>query len=339
LVNNAVEVLGDKGAVDLRLSSKDGSILVTVSDNGKGIPPEILAKLGQRGETHGKTGGSGLGLFHAKTTVESWGGSLAITSALDKGTTVTIKLPEAEAPSGFVSVLELPAGMPVVVLDDDTSIHQVWQGRFDSARVKESNIEVIHFSEPDKLREWVKNSPEKAIKALYLFDYELLNYKETGLSLARELNLAPKVILVTSRYEEKGIIEESSRLGIRMIPKGLAGFVPISIKFQPSSSKVAVLIDDDALVHMTWKMAARSAGVKLLTYKNPGDFAGGIETLAKDTPIFIDSELGHDQKGEDIAKTLYEKGFTDISMATGYGPENFAHLPWLKVRGKEPPWG
>ena len=339
LVNNAVEVLDDKGAVDLGLTREDGNILITIADNGKGIPPEILIKLGQRGETHGKAGGSGLGLYHARTTIESWGGNLDITSALGQGTTVTIKLPEAEAPSGFVSVLELPVGMPVVVLDDDTSIHQVWQERFEFARVKESNIEVIHFGEPNKLREWVKGSPEKANKALYLFDYELLNYKETGLSLARKLNLAPKVILVTSRYEEKGIIEESTQLGIRMIPKGLAGFVPIAIKSQPSGPKVAVLIDDDALVHMTWKMAARSAGVKLLTYKNPQDFNAGIETLAKDTPVYIDSDLGTDQKGEDMAKTLHEKGFTDISMATGYGPENFAHLPWLKVEGKEPPWG
>ena len=339
LVNNAVEVLGDKGAVNIGLTHDDDNIILTVTDNGKGIPPDVLAKLGQRGETHGKTGGSGLGLFHARTKAESWGGSLELKSELGKGTTVTIKLPKAEAPSEFVPVLELVVGRPVVVLDDDLTIHQVWQGRFDSARVKEHDIEVIHFSEPGKLREWVTQFPEKANRALYLFDYELLNYKETGLSLAREFNLSSQVILVTSRYEERGVIEESARLGIRMIPKGLAGFVPIEIKLSSSRDKVAVLIDDDALVHMTWKVAARSAGVKLMTYKTPEDFYAGILTLPKDTPVYIDSDLGNNQKGEDIAKSLYEKGFIDITMATGYGPENFAHLPWLQVRGKEPPWG
>ena len=115
LVNNAVEVLGDKGAVNVGLTHENGNIILTVADNGKGIPPEILLKLGQRGETHGKTGGSGLGLYHARTTAESWDGSLVITSELGKGTTVTIQLPKAEAPTEFMPLLELAPGRPVVV--------------------------------------------------------------------------------------------------------------------------------------------------------------------------------------------------------------------------------
>ena len=67
-------------------------------------------------------------MFHARTKAESWGGTLVITSELGKGTTVTIKLPKAEAPAGFVPMLELTSGKPVVVLDDDSTIHQVWQG-------------------------------------------------------------------------------------------------------------------------------------------------------------------------------------------------------------------
>ena len=50
-------------------------------------------------------------------------------------------------------------------------------------------------------------------------------------------------------------------------------------------------------------------------------------------------DLGSNIKGEDIAKTLHEKGFTNLTMATGHSPEKFAHLPWLKVSGKEPPFG
>lgn len=53
---------------------------------------------------------------------------------------------------------------------------------------------------------------------------------------------------------------------------------------------------------------------------------------------YIDSELGDDIRGEDMARNFYKKGFTDITMATGYGPEKFTHRPWLKVTGKEPPW-
>ena len=350
LVNNAVEVLGDKGKISVGLGQDAGNVVLTVTDNGKGIPPEILAKLGQRGETHGKAGGSGLGLYHARTTVESWGGSLNITSELGKGTTVTIKLPKASAPEGFVAVLRLPPGRPVVVLDDDATIHQVWDGRFESARIKEHGIEAIHFSEPDKLRNWVKNNTAKAEKAVYLFDYELLGYKETGLSLAEELGICGKTISVTSRCEEKRIIDECKRLKVRMIPKGLASLVPITIQKSdakpeavPSSGQVdAVLVDDDKVARMSWELVAEAKGVKLVIFDNPADFLAQIGRFPKETPIYLDSELDDDEengvKGENIAVDLHNKGYTNITLETGYMPEKFAHLPWLKVIDKTPPW-
>ena len=232
--------------------------------------------------------------------------------------------------------LELPPGRPVVVLDDDATIHQVWQGRFDSARIKEHDIEVFHFSEPDKLRAWVKAESVKAKSAVCLFDYELLGFKETGLSLAEELGLCGKAILVTSRCEEPRIIEECDRLNIRMIPKGLADFVPITIAAPVPA--LAVLIDDDAMVHMNWETAAGEARVELKAFRTPAEFMANLAAFPKDTPIYIDSELEAEIKGEDIAADLKEKGFTNLRLATGHPPERFAHLPWLKVIGKESPW-
>lgn len=53
----------------------------------------------------------------------------------------------------------------------------------------------------------------------------------------------------------------------------------------------------------------------------------------------MDSSLG-DLKGEDVAKTLYEKGYINIILATGYNKENFKHVTWVKdISGKNPPWG
>jgi len=337
LVNNAVEAMGDKGAVDVGLNHQNNDVLLTISDNGKGIPPEILAKLGRHGETHGKTGGSGLGLFHARSTAESWGGSLAITSALGKGATVVVKLPRTAAPAGFVPALALPPGHPVVVLDDDASIHQVWQGRFDSARVKEQNVEVFHFSEPEALRAWVKANSAEAGRAVCLFDYELLGFKETGISLAEELGLCAHTILVTSRSEEPRIIAACARLNIRMIPKGLADFVPITISAAPINQ--AVLLDDDAITHMNWEWAAKENGIELRAFTDPAEFMSRLGDFPKDIPLYIDSELGENIKGENIAAGLKEKGFTNIYLATAHPPERFAHLPWLRVVTKEAPWG
>lgn len=337
LVNNAVEALGEKGTVTINLTTEGEIIILTVSDNGKGIQPQILAKLGQRGETHGKAGGSGLGLFHARTAAESWGGSLHITSKPGEGTTVSIKLPKTKIPDYFVKEIDLAAGRSVLVLDDDTGIHQLWRARFEADRVKEHGIEVSYFSEPDKLRSWVKAEPAKAGAAVCLFDYELLGFKETGLSLASELGLCAQTILVTSRSEEQRIIEECASLKVRLVPKGLAGFVPISFG-APAAPARAVLLDDDALTHMTWEMAADAHGVGLRAFTKPADFFAALGTFPKDIPLYIDSDLGENVKGEDIAAQLKEKGFINICLATAHPPEKFAHLPWLKVITKAPPW-
>jgi len=339
LVNNAVEALGDKGAVDVRLVHEDKTIVLTISDDGKGIPPEILAKLGRRGETHGKAGGSGLGLFHARSTAESWGGSLAITSAPGKGTTVTIKLPPAAAPDYFVSALKLAPGRPILVLDDDAGVHHLWRGRFESARISEHNIEDHHFNEPEQLRAWLKANPDKVTQALCLFDYELAGFKETGLSLAEEFGLCARTILVTSRSEESRIISECTRLGVRMIPKGLASFVPVSCSSPALAPARAVLLDDDAITHMNWEWSAGEHGVELKAFTDPAAFMAALGDFPKDMPLYIDSELGDNIKGENIAAELKEKGFTNIYLATGHPPERFAHLPWLRVVTKEAPWG
>ncbi len=50
-------------------------------------------------------------------------------------------------------------------------------------------------------------------------NYELLGYRETGLSLAEELGIGARTILVTSRFEEKGVLADSMRLKARLCMK------------------------------------------------------------------------------------------------------------------------
>lgn len=338
LINNGVEALNKTGSVIVSATHGNTNISIRVQDTGKGIPREILSKLGQRGKTHGKSGGSGLGLYHARICIESWGGSLDIESEPGKGTIVTVNLPKASPPSWFVSELELNPAIPVVILDDDTLIHQVWQGRFDSLRIKESNVETLHFSAPGDFRKWVRTNPAKAGNALYLLDYELLGHRETGLSLAEELDIGAQTILVTGRSDEKQILEDCLRLKVRMIPKGLAGLVPISVQADLEELD-AVLVDDDPLVHMTWKVAAKAKGHNLSVFKDAGAFLAKAGKFRKETVIYLDSDLGDGKTGEDLAKELQSLGFVNLYLETGHPAESFKHLGFVKkVVGKEPPW-
>lgn len=98
LLNNAVEsLISSKGEITIALTKIGKFIQVTIKDNGKGIPKEILSKIGQKGFSYGKEhldqSGSGLGLYHAKKTMQEFGGELLIDSEVGVGTTVTLKIP------------------------------------------------------------------------------------------------------------------------------------------------------------------------------------------------------------------------------------------------------
>ncbi len=72
---------------------------IEVRDDGRGIPPELVPRVFEpRFST--TTSGSGLGLAIARRLVEGWGGTIAIASAVDAGTTVTLRLAGPEQRAG-----------------------------------------------------------------------------------------------------------------------------------------------------------------------------------------------------------------------------------------------
>jgi signal transduction histidine kinase len=69
-----------------------GRALITVSDDGEGIGPEVLPRIF---EPHfsTRTSGSGLGLALSRRIVDGWGGTISVQSEPGTGTRVTIVLP------------------------------------------------------------------------------------------------------------------------------------------------------------------------------------------------------------------------------------------------------
>lgn len=229
LVNNAVEALPNVGCVLLGLSLHHGDIQITVSDNGRGISEEILPRLMRSGETYGKINGSGLGLYHASQTVRLWGGDINIASTVDEGSIVTMTLPKSEAPAWFVKKIIIRSAMTIIIVDDDASIHQVWQTRMAVICENIPGIRVLHFSMPAEFEIFLKEKSSLDLNVLYLIDYEYLGSTDNGLDLIENNGIAIHSILVTSRFEEPLIRARCGNLGVKLIPKALAGFVPIEI--------------------------------------------------------------------------------------------------------------
>jgi signal transduction histidine kinase len=97
LINNAIKYNQKGGWVRVSLRREDSGVILKVSDNGRGIPPEGLEKLFNRfyrvPELEGRVAGSGLGLTIAKRIVQNHGGKITVESELGKGTTFSIVLP------------------------------------------------------------------------------------------------------------------------------------------------------------------------------------------------------------------------------------------------------
>ena len=95
LVNNAIPEVPAGGFVTIRGKSlpNESTIMITVSDTGRGMPPEVRDRLFTKGAISTKPGGTGLGTKIVKDVVDAHGGKVWVESEQGKGTAIHIQLP------------------------------------------------------------------------------------------------------------------------------------------------------------------------------------------------------------------------------------------------------
>ena len=132
LVGNAIKFTPAGGEIGLDASEGDGRIRFAVRDSGSGIDSEQLPHVFDRywkADERARSGGSGLGLFIAKSIVEAHGGEIGVTSRFGHGTTVWFTLPLGHRGTAE-RTKETPAPMPerpaaaVLVVDDDEATRE-----------------------------------------------------------------------------------------------------------------------------------------------------------------------------------------------------------------------
>jgi signal transduction histidine kinase len=95
LIDNALEVMPDGGSIRIAATVEQGFVVVSVSDTGPGIAPEIRGRLFQPFVTAGKKNGLGLGLAMSRQTVLDHGGDIWTEAAPQRGATFKLRLPLA----------------------------------------------------------------------------------------------------------------------------------------------------------------------------------------------------------------------------------------------------
>jgi len=223
LLDNSVEAISGRGRVGVFLRSQGENAVVEVIDSGPGVSPEIRDRLGEKGFSHGKLGGNGLGIYHARKTVMELGGKMEIESS-PSGTLIRLIIPTCPTPAWFPSALQLKPGMSLVSVDDEETVHQAWSMRLKQAG-DSLRLEHFMFTSGEKFLDWILKSRPK--KALYLIDFEFSQHSLDGLELIKRAGIEGESILVTSRYESSAMRARAREQGVLILPKNLVPFIPI----------------------------------------------------------------------------------------------------------------
>jgi len=135
----AENVFVDENYARMHIEAKPGRfVLITVSDTGPGMPPEVQSRIFEPFfTTKEMTKGTGLGLSTALTIVKSHGGFINVYSEQHKGSQFTIYLPALDMP-GSVEPAALQTDLPlghgelILVVDDEESIREITRGTLET---------------------------------------------------------------------------------------------------------------------------------------------------------------------------------------------------------------
>lgn len=133
LVSNAVKASPAGARIRVRASKQGDAVEFAVSDEGRGIPSEKLAKIFDsfyRADTYAVEDrtGTGLGLAIVKRIVDLHGGSIRVDSRPDAGSVFTVALPasaapiaqtEIRTPDADLSLSERLKGLQILIVEDD----------------------------------------------------------------------------------------------------------------------------------------------------------------------------------------------------------------------------
>ena len=94
IVKNAIQSIPEnrEGKIEIEITERKNYCIVSVSDNGTGIPAELQSKIFTPNFTT-KSGGMGLGLAIVKNIAESMGGKTWFETHKGKGTTFFVEMP------------------------------------------------------------------------------------------------------------------------------------------------------------------------------------------------------------------------------------------------------
>jgi len=131
LVKNSIEAMPNGGDLRIAVEEDASAVVVTISDSGPGIPPDLRTRIFEPFFTTKDVGeGTGVGLAVSLGIIQSHGGALELVACpTGQGACFEVSLPVAagDAPAGEDQALPQPAagGLRILVVDDEVEIAEI----------------------------------------------------------------------------------------------------------------------------------------------------------------------------------------------------------------------
>lgn len=343
LINNSVEASDPhkQNNILITLSSNASNCEILINDTGKGIPQHILEKLGQRGLTHGKENsesGSGLGVYHAIETIKKMGGEIHFESEIGKGTQIQITFPMVEDKSQVKKTIEISSQNNIVFLDDDSSLHQVFDLKLKDIR-QNNDVKVYHLNTATEFVNFIKANPDiyMSDQSWFLLDLDLGISQPNTLEILQQQTTIPKnIIFITSNFENPELTHFIGKHNLNIFPKQL--YHHLNFASNEKCYYDWVLIDDDELVHMVWNSSSVNLNKSLVSFYSVSEFLNAEKNIDRRSNIFLDVSFTNGENGIDLSHQIHNLGFKQISLVTGYDAESLTVPQFIhSILGKEPP--
>lgn len=132
MIYNAIDAMPSGGEIRMSSQEMNGRVILTITDTGVGMSPEVKSRLFDPFFTTKGKGGTGMGMAVSFGIIRRHNGSIDVESEPRRGTTFRILLPIAEIPQtqteiGSLQMEAVPVGNRIraLVVDDETAVREV----------------------------------------------------------------------------------------------------------------------------------------------------------------------------------------------------------------------
>jgi signal transduction histidine kinase/DNA-binding response OmpR family regulator len=340
------ELVIETSNVELESASEDANadvaagpyVLISVSDTGKGMTPDVLSRVFEPFFTTKPDGrGTGLGLSQVYGFIKQTGGHIELHSEPGLGTTVKLYFPKASEAADLCQPIDPPkrkdhiprarTGESILVVEDDEDVRNYTAGS-----LRELGYTVFEAQDATSALEIIER--ESGIHLLFT-DLGLPGVMD-GKALAdraRSIRASLKV-LITTAYAGSALVHEGRlEAGVELLSKpfpfaALASRIrELMDRVQPSAAHARILVvDDEVLIRM---LVVDILGERGLVAEEAGTFQeaftkfrSAIETFAA---AVIDLGLP-DRPGDELVASIRAlRPDLPVILATGHASEHVRH--------------